>query len=213
MDASLVITPDCHAAAGRLQGLDWPRHRALRRRGAGWAMLGSLVLLGAYLGLVGWANSLAHAMQTLVRLWPWMLPLITGFGLQVGLFAYLRGAARATGQTHAGGVLASGGAGTVSMAACCVHHVTDVLPALGLAGAGLFLSTYQPLFLRLGVVSNALGTLYLLSLIGRHRLAPATGSLLTPALRLSPRQWRRMLAVAAVVAAGLLAASAWSWLA
>ena len=100
--------------------------------------------------------------------------------------------------------MGSGGAGVGSMAACCAHHVTDVLPLVGLAGAGLFLSTYQGLFLLLGVLSNAVGAVYLLSVLSRHGLYPAGDGLLSGLLR---RSWRRYPALALGAALLILAAA------
>jgi hypothetical protein len=137
------------AAAG---GIEWALHRKLRLRGGLWGVLGAGLLFLVYLGLVSAANSPAHAIGEFLRLWYWMVPLVAGFGVQVGLFAYARGAAHSGAGAHATGLAASGGAGTISMAACCAHHVTDVLPLVGLAGMGLFLSDYQSLFLLVGVL-------------------------------------------------------------
>lgn len=69
------------------------------------------------------------------------------------------------------------------MIACCAHHLTDVLPVVGLAGAAMFLAAYQSLFLLLGVLSNLVGTVYLLGLIRRHGLFPRDASLLSRSVR------------------------------
>jgi len=108
------------------------RHRLLRRA-AIWGIVagGCLVLL--YVAVLGLASSLAHASEELRRLWPWTAALVGGFALQVGLFTYVRGAMRGSGAAHMHGVAASGAATTLSMVACCAHHLADVLPLLGLA--------------------------------------------------------------------------------
>lgn len=137
---------------------------------------GSLVTV--YLGVLALANSLEHATTEFLRLWYWMTPLIVGFALQIGLFAYGRGAS-GTHAAHGRAVAASGGASTLSMVACCAHHLTDVLPLLGLAGAAFFLSAYQSLFLLLGVLSNVVGLVYLLGVLRRHGLFPERRSVLS----------------------------------
>jgi len=163
--------------------IGWPRHRALRVRATGWGAFAALLLIVVYVAVLALANSLEHALDEFVRLWYWMVPLILGFSLQVGLFAYARRATRGTHETHARGVVASGGASTLSMIACCAHHITDVLPVLGLAGAVTLLAAYQNVFLLLGVLSNLLGLLYVLGLLRRHRLYPDRRSALSLALR------------------------------
>lgn len=54
--------------------------------------------------------------------------------------------------------------------ACCAHHLTDLLPLMGLAAAAAFLTHYQLVFILVGVVSNLLGLTYMLSIIARHHL-------------------------------------------
>ena len=57
------------------------------------------------------------------------------------------------------------------MAACCAHHLTDVLPFVGLAGLAAFLAEYQLLFIIGGVLSNAVGIAIMLETIQRHGLS------------------------------------------
>jgi hypothetical protein len=47
-----------------------------------------------YVGVLALANSLDHAVDEFIRLWPWMTGLVASFGAQVGLFAYSAAAAR-----------------------------------------------------------------------------------------------------------------------
>ena len=162
--------------------LSWAQHRELRRQASTWGLSASLALVAVYIGVLGLANSTEHAVAEFSRLWYWMTPLILGFGVQVGLFAYAR-AASGDGAAHAHGVVASGGASTFSMVACCAHHLTDVLPLIGLAGAALFLTAYQVPFLLLGLLSNIVGLVYMLGMLRRHGLFPESGGLLSLILR------------------------------
>jgi hypothetical protein len=183
----------------------WSLHRSLRGRGAVWAALAGSLLVGVYAGTLAVANSFEHVLDEFLRLWFWMVPLVIGFSLQVGLFVYARGAARARHSTaHAHGVVACGGASTLSMVACCAHHLTDVLPIIGFAGAVTLLATYQDMFLLLGVLSNLVGLVYVLGLLRRHGLSPSRRSLLSLALR-----WpvdRALLPTVALAAAVFVAA-------
>jgi hypothetical protein len=72
---------------------------------------------------------------------------------------------------------------TVAMVACCAHHLTDILPVVGLAGAALFLGSYQSLFLLVGVLSSFVGTVYMLGTFRRHVALPPEGSFLATAVR------------------------------
>ena len=57
------------------------------------------------------------------------------------------------------------------MAACCAHHLSDVLPILGLSGLAAFLARYQTVFIVAGVLSNLVGIAIMLESIQRHQLS------------------------------------------
>ena len=135
-------------------------------------LLGAASLLALYFLFLSFANSFQHALEQFGQFWYWVLILASGFGLQVGLYSFIRAALRekkAVGPTAA--VAASGGVSTGSMIACCAHHLVDVLPILGLTAAALFLFQYQMFFILLGVFSNIIGVLIMLELIKKHQLA------------------------------------------
>ena len=169
-----------------------------------------ILLVLVYVSVLVAANSVEHAVTEFGRLWQWMVSIILGFGLQLGLFAYARGAASERNTTSARGVVGSGGTSTLSMVACCAHHLTDVLPLIGLAGAAVFLTAYQSVFLLLGLLSNVVGIVYLLALLRRHGLFPREGSWLSTAVRWAGARILPVVVFACTVALGvgiLLAAS------
>jgi hypothetical protein len=159
-----------------------------RRSGWRWALLAALALALLYSLTLSLLNGPAYTWQTFLALWYWMTPLVAGFALQVGLFGYSRSLAYAGVSPHASGVMASGGTSAAAMVACCAHHLTEVLPLVGLAGVTLFLSSYQSLFLLAGVLSNAVGITFLLGEMQKHRLYAPQGRLLAPLLRLPIRR-------------------------
>lgn len=119
--------------------------------------LGSLVLLTLYFLIMRLGSgSWDYTLRELMRLRYFVTPLILGFGVQVGLFSYLKSCAKVNKFENAGaatGVVTS----TTAMLACCAHHITDVLPLIGLSAATVFLAKYQQWFLLLGILSNAVG--------------------------------------------------------
>lgn len=117
---------------------------------------GVALLLALYLSILAAVQSLDHALDSLWELRYYMVPLLVGFGIQIGFYHHIR--ARGAG---AGGVAASGSVSTVSMAACCAHHITDVGPLLGITAATVFLVQYQRPLLLVGIGSNILGIAYL----------------------------------------------------
>ncbi len=168
--------------AASLGRVEWARHCEARRRGVAVGSAASVLLALVYVVVLSLANSLEHASSEFLLLWYWMLPLLVGFGAQVGLFTYGRRVALAGAMPHAHGVAASSGTNVVSMVACCAHHLADVLPLLGLAGAATVLATYQDIFLLLGVVSNLVGLVYVLGHLKRHGLFPTRRSVLSTAV-------------------------------
>jgi len=131
----------------------------------------SAFLASIYLGVVGIAQGLDHAFQQAADIWYLVAPILIGFGVQVGLFVHLRralGSGRGTGSTKALTGMGTG-TSTVSMAACCAHHLTDVLPFIGISGAALFLNEYRIPLMVLGVASNAVGIAMTIRVMRRHK--------------------------------------------
>lgn len=128
--------------------------------------LAALALIVFYLGIITLAQGWGHAIQQLGDDRWFVGAIVLGFGTQVGLFAYLRGMHD---HAAAGGVAASTGTSTAAMLACCAHHLTDVLPIIGLSGAAVFLNAYKTPLLWVGIVMNLAGIIYLLRKIHQQR--------------------------------------------
>jgi cation transport ATPase len=125
---------------------------------------GTFALIGLYLALVTLAQGWAHAWSLL---WKdrWLVGAIAlGFGVQVGLYVYLRRVQRQAVPLRSPTAVAAAGTGTssVAMVACCAHHVTDALPLLGLSVAATLLNQYRALFMLVGIGMNSLGILLML---------------------------------------------------
>ncbi len=147
---------------------------AMRRHvliGAGAAVL----LIIIYLGIITLAQDWTHALQQTAELWYWVLALAGGIGIQAGLFSFIRQSIRERLAATTGSVAASGGISAGSMAACCAHHLSDVLPLLGLSGVAIFLVRYQLFFIIAGVLSNIVGITIMLETIQRHGLSDRLG--------------------------------------
>ena len=158
----------------RLQRILWPL-------GAGIA--GMSFLSGLYFGLVSWAESPQHAVQLF---WDerWIVtPIILGFGVQAALYTVLKKRlfvpVASTGPS--GSLMGAGGAtSTAAMVACCAHHVTDVLPILGLTAAATFLAEYQTEFMLVGLGTTLAGIAVMLVILFRERRKAL--SMLTPSI-------------------------------
>ena len=129
------------------------------------------LLLLVYAGIIIWAEGIEHVLEQTATLWYWIVALAGGFGVQAGLFSFIRRGLRERKASATASVATSGGVSAGSMAACCAHHITDVLPVLGLSGLAVFLASYQVLFMIVGVLSNMVGITIMLESIQRHGLS------------------------------------------
>lgn len=128
-------------------------------------------LVGIYLGIVTWAQGWGHAAELLWQDRAFVGAIAGGFGVQAGLYGYLRlvvhHAVRSAAPTAATGV--GTGTSSAAMVACCLHHVTDVLPVLGLSGAAVFVNDYRVPFMLGGLAVNAAGILIMLRVVLKGR--------------------------------------------
>ncbi|MEK7217355.1 MAG: hypothetical protein AAB289_17370 [Chloroflexota bacterium] len=163
---------------GRKQG----NARTFLPIGAG--ILGALALSGVYLGIVALAESPGHALSLFWEDKALVVPIMVGFGVQVGLFTLLKTGFTAASAPSAGATtVAGGGMSTVAMVACCVHHVTDVLPLFGLTAAAAFLAAWRIPFMVAGLLTNLVGIAVMLRAVVRERRrAMEAGSVMNPLL-------------------------------
>ncbi len=128
-------------------------------------IIASLALLIFYFAIMGYFQGFQAAVDNFLNLWYVMIPLTIGFGIQVGLYSY----AMSSLKTLSGAPMAaSGGVSTGSMIACCAHHISDVLPLLGLSAAAAFLVRFQVPLILVGILSNAIGITMMLGMIRKH---------------------------------------------
>ena len=135
------------------------RRQHLMVRPLWWGLLGAIGLGLLYTAFLTLSSSLQHAWEQYLLLWPWMTPLVAGFGLQIALFGYMVGYRRLAEAKAAGtaAVAATAGISSAAMIACCLHHVTDILPVLGFSAAATFLGAYQSFLQRLHQANPILG--------------------------------------------------------
>jgi hypothetical protein len=130
---------------------------------------GAVFLTGVYLGIVTLAQGWQHAVELLWQDRFLVAPIIAGFGTQVGLYVYVKVGLRAAGRGQGAMASAGGGTSTAAMVACCVHHVTDLLPLVGLSAATAFLANYRVPFMLLGLAMNLVGIGLALKIISNER--------------------------------------------
>src|SRR5215208_6808761 len=129
-------------------------------------LTGSALIAGIYFGILMWAQGV-NAVPSIFLPNRWYVILIwITFGIQAALYSVLRfrlfvpiGSTK-----HAGTLMGtSGGTSVTAMVACCIHHVSDVLPVLGLSAVATFLTRYQRPFMLAGLGMNILGIIVMLA--------------------------------------------------
>ena len=134
-------------------------------------LTGSALIAGIYFGILIWAQGVDAVPNIFLPNRWYVIPIWVTFGIQAALYSILRFRLLVpiSSTKHTGTVMGtSGGTSVTAMVACCIHHVTDVLPVLGLSAAATFLTRYQRPFMLAGLGMNIVGILVLLIVLYRE---------------------------------------------
>jgi len=147
-------------------------HPSILRKSIVRGIVTFLALLTVYFLILTLVSGWKFAEEQFVQFWPYVVSLALGFGIQFGLYSYLKEAVKK--QALAGRVLATTGAtSATAMISCCAHYLTNILPILGVTGIVAFIGQYQIQFFWAGLFFNFLGIVYTGSKIikfSRHQL-------------------------------------------
>jgi Cu+-exporting ATPase len=117
-------------------------------------------LLAVYFSALTLASGWSSTLSQFEQFWYYVLALGAGFGAQIGLYVYLKDLALY--HEHCRTVAAaSGTTSTAAMIACCAHYLTNILPAIGVAGAVTLITQYQIELFWVGLAFNAAGLAYI----------------------------------------------------
>ena len=125
-----------------------------------WGALAFASLLAVYFGVVSLISGWRFTLEQFAAFWYFIVALALGFGIQVGLYSYLRqlvGLQGVSGKV----VAASGTTSTATMIACCAHYLVNILPVLGITGFITLVAQYQIQLFWLGLAFNLGGILYI----------------------------------------------------
>ena len=122
-----------------------------------WSVFAGISLFGFYFLVMSLLQSVSFTLLNLRTWWYLFLPLILGFSIQVGLVVSLQRTMQLTGMVAGMGTFSGG-----SMLACCSHFLLNIIPFMGISGLAPFFTKYQPWFLGFGILSNAVGVVFLL---------------------------------------------------
>lgn len=116
-------------------------------------------LLAVYFTVVGLVSGLPFAISQFSRFWYFIGGLAAGFGIQIGLYSYLRSAVH--GNASKGIMATSGTTSGIAMVSCCAHYLANILPLIGTAGIVSLIGQYQIELFGVGPLLNALSIGYI----------------------------------------------------
>jgi hypothetical protein len=92
-------------------------------------------------------------------------------GVQMGLFRYHRNLTSLKKLCNPEKIGITGSvSSSATMVLCCVHHISDLMPAAGFAlAASSFLGRYKDAFIIIGLLANLTGSIYIAKAILRDR--------------------------------------------
>ncbi|OHB22852.1 MAG: hypothetical protein A2939_03530 [Parcubacteria group bacterium RIFCSPLOWO2_01_FULL_48_18] len=122
-------------------------------------LAGTAALLGVYFGIVTLVSGWSFAISQFSQSWYFVAGLAIGFGIQIGLYSYLKSAVRKGASKSV--VAVSGTTSTVAMISCCAHYLTNMLPIVGIAGVITLIGQYQTELFWFGIIANAIGIGYI----------------------------------------------------
>jgi len=122
-------------------------------------LLAMALLLVFYFAILNLVSGWEFTKIQFTNNWYWIISLSVGFGIQIGIFTYLRAAHKAAASGKV--VAASGTTSTVAMISCCAHYLVNVLPIIGVSGFAAIIGYYQTELFWLGLISNVLGIAYM----------------------------------------------------
>ncbi|KKS99289.1 MAG: hypothetical protein UV76_C0022G0009 [Candidatus Nomurabacteria bacterium GW2011_GWA2_43_15] len=126
--------------------------------------LASAILLGVYFTVLTLVSGWSFAQSQFDDFWYFIMSLVAGFGIQIGLYQYLKGL------VHDGGgmgkvVGVSGTTSTAAMVSCCAHYLVNLVPILGVTGLVTFVAEYQVELFWVGLLFNLFGIAFIINRI------------------------------------------------
>ena len=123
-----------------------------------------MALLTVYFTIVSLVSGLRFAEEQLRQFWYYIVALAVGFGIQVGLYSYLKSIVKNMKPTIAA---TSGATSAAAMISCCAHYLVNVLPILGAVGIITIISQYQVQLFWVGLAFNFAGIVYMANKVSK----------------------------------------------
>lgn len=130
------------------------------KKAISFGIIGSVIMLGLYFLILNFISGWEFTLEQFKISWYYISILSIGFGVQIGLYVYLRNIIR---KQDGGKIIAvSGTASTIAMISCCSHYLVNILPIIGIAGLVTIVVQYQIQLFWVGILANLFGIIYIL---------------------------------------------------
>ncbi|MCX6813118.1 MAG: hypothetical protein NTV77_01345 [Candidatus Azambacteria bacterium] len=126
-----------------------------------YGFVASVALLGIYFSVLSLVSGWSFAQSQLASFWYFIVSLAIGFGIQIGLYSYLRGLIKNGGRGEGKILGVTGTTSTAAMISCCTHYLANILPVLGAVGVVTFVAQYQVELFWVGLLFNLGGIFYI----------------------------------------------------
>ena len=134
------------------------------------ASIATITLLFVYFILVGLISGIKFALSQFETYWYFLVSLAIGFGIQMGLYLYLRQLVKNSNMKMGGKTVAiTGTTSTLAMISCCAHYLANIVPILGIAGALTIVAQYQIEIFWVGLVFNLFGIGFIITKIDKFK--------------------------------------------
>ncbi len=124
-------------------------------------ILANGILLGAYFAILSFVSGWGFAQNQFFQFWYFIVALSLGFGIQIGLYSYLKSVITRAGAGLAGVVAVSGTTSTLAMVSCCAHYLVNILPIIAVSGVVSLVGQYQIELFWVGLAFNIAGIIYI----------------------------------------------------
>lgn len=119
-------------------------------------------LLLVYFAVVSVISGFRFAMSQFGSYWYFLIGLAVGFGIQIGLYSYLKQLVKSGSMAIPGKTVAvTGTTSTLAMISCCAHYLVTIVPIIGIAGALSVIAAYQVQIFWIGLAFNIFGIAFI----------------------------------------------------
>jgi P-type Cu+ transporter len=121
----------------------------------------AIAMLGGYLAIISALSGWDFALSQFSEFWPYLFALSAGFGIQIGLYFYLKQLTAKRHLVHCA-ITTSGTTSGVAMLACCTHYLANILPVVGATALVSVVAEYQIGLFWAGLAFSAAGLMYII---------------------------------------------------